>query len=309
MSETIGAINYTWPLDKLTVGYGQGISVNMAQILQAYTAIFNEGTMVKPYVVEKVVNSKTQEIVEQNETSIIGQAIKPETAKHVQDLMRLVVEYETGTGRFYKVDEVDILAKTGTAQLIVDKEYSKDQYIYSVVIGLPADNPEIMIYYAFNAPVNNNAHVGTTPIKQLIRTVALVNNYRKQVDNQESNVVVTEINDFELKNYINHSLNYALDDLRVHTNQIIVLGDGNSVINQYPKSNMRIINNQPIFLLTDTKNLRMVDIIGMNKKDVLSLFELMDVKVVLVGEGLAVSSSLEVDQEIRGDEVIEVHFE
>ena len=103
--------------------------------------------------------------------------------------------------------------------------------------------------------------------------------------------------------------NYALDDLRVHTNQIIVLGDGNSVINQYPKSNMRIINNQPIFLLTDTKNLRMVDIIGMNKKDVLSLFELMDVKVVLVGEGLAVSSSLEVDQEIRGDEVIEVHFE
>ena len=309
MSETIGSINYTWPLDKLTVGYGQGISVNMAQILQAYTAIFNEGTMVKPYVVEKVVNSKTQEIVEQNETSIIGQAIKPETAKHVQDLMRLVVEYKTGTGHFYKVDEVDILAKTGTAQLIVDKEYSKDQYIYSVVIGLPADNPEIMIYYAFNAPVNNNAHVGTTPIKQLIRTVALVNNYRKQVDNQESNVVVTEINDFELKNYINHSLNYALDDLRVHTNQIIVLGDGNSVINQYPKSNMRIINNQPIFLLTDTKNLRMVDIIGMNKKDVLSLFELMDVKVVLVGEGLAVSSSLEVDQEIRGDEVIEVHFE
>jgi len=41
MSETIGSINYTWPLDKLTVGYGQGISINIAQNLKGYSAVFN----------------------------------------------------------------------------------------------------------------------------------------------------------------------------------------------------------------------------------------------------------------------------
>ena len=309
MSETIGSINYTWPLDKLTVGYGQGISINMAQILQAYTAIFNEGTMVKPYLVEKVINSKTNEVIESNGTTVIGQAIKPETADKVQSLMDLVVNYETGTGRFYKVDEVNILAKTGTAQLIVDNEYSKDQYIYSVVIGLPADNPEIMIYYAFNAPVNNSAHVETTPIKQLVRTVALVNNYRNEKTTGENLVIVSDVNDFELKNYTNHSLDYALNDLQNKSNKIHVLGDGSTVINQYPKSDINILSNQPIFLLTSTNNIQMIDLLGMNKKDVLSFFELIGAKYNLVGEGVVVSSSLAVLDIINLNEVIEVVFE
>ena len=309
MSETIGSINYTWPLDKLTVGYGQGISINMAQMLQAYTAIFNEGTVVKPYLVEKVVNTKTNQIIESNSTTVIGQAIKPETAKKVQDLMNLVVTYETGTGRFYQVDEVDILAKTGTAQLIVDKEYSKDQYIYSVVIGLPADNPEIMIYYAFNAPVNNRAHIETTPVKQLVRQVALVNNYRKNQSAGESLVVITDVNDFELKNFVNHSLDYALSNLESKSNKVIVLGDGSTVIDQYPKSNINILNNQPIFLLSSTNNIRMIDVLGMSKKDILALFDLIGAKYNLVGEGLAVSSSLAIDEMINLNEVIEVQFE
>ncbi len=309
MSETIGSINYTWPLDKLTVGYGQGISINMAQILQAYTAIFNEGTMVKPYLVEKVINSKTNEVIESNGTTVIGQAIKPETADKVQSLMDLVVNYETGTGRFYKVDEVNILAKTGTAQLIVDNEYSKDQYIYSVVIGLPADNPEIMIYYAFNAPVNNSAHVETTPIKQLVRTVALVNNYRNEKTTGENLVIVSDVNDFELKNYTNHSLDYALNDLQNKSNKIHVLGDGSTVINQYPKSDINILSNQPIFLLTSTNNIQMIDLLGMNKKDVLSFFELIGAKYNLVGEGVVVSSSLAMLDIINLNEVIEVVFE
>ena len=297
------------PLDKLTVGYGQGISINMAQILQAYTAIFNEGTIIKPYLVEKVINSKTNEIIESNDTTVIGQAIKPETAKKVQSLMDLVVNYETGTGRFYKVDEVNILAKTGTAQLIVDNEYSKDQYIYSVVIGLPADNPEIMIYYAFNAPVNNSAHVETTPVKQLVRTVALVNDYRNEKTTGENLVVVSDIDDFKLKNYINHSLEYTLNDLKNNSNKIFVLGDGKTVINQYPKANINILSNQPIFLLSSNSNIQMIDLMGMNKKDVLSFFELIGAKYNLVGEGIVVHSNLNVNDIINLNEVIEVHFE
>jgi penicillin-binding protein 2B len=308
MSETIGSINYTWPLDKITVGYGQGISINMAQLLQAYSAIFNDGTMVKPYIVSSVVNSKTNEIIENNETTIIGQAIKAETAQKVQDLMNLVVNYETGTGRFYKVEEVDILAKTGTAQLIVDNEYSKDEYIYSVVIGLPADDPEIMIYYAFKAPLNNNAHVETTPIKQLIRQVSLVNNYRKD-KTVENTMITIDIDEFELDNYINHSLEYALNELELKTNRIYIIGSGNTIINQYPKPNPNMLSNQPIFLLTNYDDILMIDYLGMNKKDLVAYFEFIGVDYIFTGEGIAVSSSIEVGELINIDEVIEVHFE
>jgi penicillin-binding protein 2B len=264
--------------------------------------------MVKPYLVSEVINAKTSEIIEKNETTVIGQAIKPETAQKVQDLMNLVVNYETGTGRFYKVDEVDILAKTGTAQLIVDSAYSKDEYIYSVVVALPADNPEIMIYYAFKAPVNNNAHVETTAIKQLIRQVALVNNYRKDQSDVPNVEVTISINDFSLKNYINHSLEYALNDLANKANKIVVLGSGNTIINQYPKATNTILSNQPLFLLTDYQNLTMIDYIGMNKKDLIAYFDLMGVKYNFIGEGLAVVSNLEVGQTINLNEVVEVEF-
>jgi len=308
MSETIGSINYTWPLDKLTVGYGQGISTNMAQILQAYTAIFNNGVMVKPYIVDKVINSKTNEVIEKNETIEIGQAIKPETAKKVQDLMNLVVNYEAGTGRFYKVEEVDILAKTGTAQLIVNNEYSKDQYIYSVVIGLPADNPEILVYYAFKAPVNNSAHVETTPIKQLIRTVALVNNYRNEKSTSNNLVNISEMNHFILKNFTNHSLNFVLDDLQTKSSKIFVLGNGSTIINQYPKSDINVLSNQPVFLLTSTNNIQMIDIMGMSKKDVLSFFELIGAKYKFSGEGIAYYCNLNEGDYINLNEVIEVQF-
>lgn len=308
MSETIGSINYTWPLDKLTVGYGQGISINMAQLLQAYTAIFNDGIMVKPYIVSEVINSKTNEIIEKNDTTVIGQAIKSETAQKVQDLMNMVVNYETGTGRFYKVDEVDILAKTGTAQLIVDSAYSKDEYIYSVVVALPADDPEIMIYYAFKAPVNNNAHVETTAIKQLVRQVALVNNYRKDQFTETNIEVTISIDDYQLKNFINHSLEYALSDLLNKSNKIYVLGTGDTIINQYPKETNTILNNQPLFLLTDYQNLTMIEYVGLNKKDLIAYFELIGVKYNFIGEGLAIMSNVEVGQTINLNEVIEVEF-
>jgi len=309
MSETIGSINYTWPLDKITVGYGQGISINMAQILQAYTAIFNDGVMVKPYIVSEVINSKTNEVIEKNDTTVIGQAIKAETAQKVQDLMNMVVNYETGTGRFYKVDEVDILAKTGTAQLIIDSEYSKNEYIYSVVVALPADNPEIMIYYAFKAPVNNNAHVETTAIKQLIRQVALVNNYRKDQTNNINLELTITIDDYSLNNYINHSLEYTLSDLANKSNKIYVLGNGDTIINQYPKSTNTILSNQPLFLLTNYQELKMIDYVGLNKKDLIAYFDLIGVKYIFVGEGLAKTSNVEVGQTINIGEVIEVEFQ
>lgn len=309
MNETIGSINYTWPLDKLTVGYGQGISLNMAQILQAYTAIFNEGKLVKPYVLDEIFNAKTKEVIQKTDVQVIGQAIQAETASKVQSLMYDVVYGERGTGQYYKVDEVSILAKTGTAQMIIDGEYSKDQYIYSVVIGLPADKPEVMVYYAFKAPVNNMAHVDTNPIKQLLRQIALVNDYREAVDAQLTQEKEASLTSIPFKNYINHSLDYAYRDLLSMEDRIIILGDGDRIIDQYPKDVEHILSTQNIYFLTSYDNIVLPDLIGKSKKDIQAFVNLSGVNAIYSGEGNAVSMNIETGTIIDSTMTLEVVFE
>lgn len=308
LSESMGNINFSWPYEKLTVGFGQGITVNMLQLMQAYTAIFNDGTMVKPYLVESIVDPLTHVSSYQAKVTTIGQPIKAETAQAVQKLMYKVTQSTpvAGTGRAYNVDEVDILAKTGTAQIYVDGQYSDTEFLYSVMIGLPADHPKVMVYYAFRAPATLNAHFKTEAVQQLLHQVSLVYNLRKDAPTSSATLRPVSIEPFTLPSYINHSLTYVLNDLSTKTTNITQLGNGLSVIDQYPQAQNEILPSQRIFLLTSRDVHTLIDLSGLSQKDVIAYFNLIGHAVTFVGEGNVVSQSLPPDSELQSDSVVEV---
>lgn len=305
LPESTGVINFSWPYEKLTVGFGQGITVNMMQMMQAYSAIMNDGTMVKPYIVDSIVNPTTHEVITKGETEIVGQPIKAETAAQMVDLMYKVSHDPKGTALAYNVDEVEIIAKTGTAQIYKDGAYSDDEFLYSVMIGLPADDPEIMIYYAYRAPATLNAHYKTDAIQQLLHQVALVYNFRKSDE-----PVITEISkplsSFELPNFINHSLNYAKDYLSDKSSDVTVIGQGSSILDQYPNAMANVLSTQPIYLLTDKNDLTMPDLIGRSRKDVLAYFKLIGLEVSIQGEGYVIEQTIVEGTPLTSDTVVEV---
>ena len=51
LSNKPGEMQFTYALEKLSTGFGQAINVNALQMAQAFSAIFNDGTMMRPYVV------------------------------------------------------------------------------------------------------------------------------------------------------------------------------------------------------------------------------------------------------------------
>lgn len=295
LNDTIGTINFEWPYDKLTVGFGQGITINMMQLMQAYTAIFNEGVMVKPYIIESIKNPIEQSVEYQAEVSIIGQPIQASTASQMQDLMFRVTQDEptAGTGRAYNVEGLDILAKTGTAQLFIDGKYSDEEFLYSVMIGLPADQPKYMLYYAFRAPATLNAHFKTEAVQQIITTIAREYNLREE--DIEIKISNTSIDSFELPNFVNHSLEYALDYLSNKSEMVYVLGDELTVMSQYPNENLNTLNTQPIFLLTDLDQINMIDLTGMSLKDVIAFAKLCDLNLEIVGDGNVINQSIQID--------------
>jgi penicillin-binding protein 2B len=306
-SETLGQINFRFPIERLAVGYGQGLTVNMAQMLQAYTAIFNEGVLVRPYLVERLVDAYTQQDIKKTRPTILGQAIQPASAQKMIDLMALAVEDPRATGQHYRIDEVDIVAKTGTAQIAVGGNYVNDEFLYSVAIGLPRENPEIIIYYAFRAPATLNAHVFTDPVRKLILRTAIVMDYRKP------NLETTTLNKHQDRithypNLINLSSAEAVQQLS-EFNRVLLIGTGETVLRQHPSGNQWINNQQPIFLLTDDRNPTLPDLSGLLRKDVLAFFELLGRSPSLIGEGQVIAQSWAPGDRLNAIDELEVRFE
>ena len=63
-----GKILYNWPLEKLTTAFGQGSTMTPIQQMKAASAIANEGKMMKPYVIDKVVDPNTGKVITENKT-------------------------------------------------------------------------------------------------------------------------------------------------------------------------------------------------------------------------------------------------
>jgi cell division protein FtsI/penicillin-binding protein 2 len=138
----ISALSDPNPIYLATASFGQGISVTPLQLAIGYSAIVNEGKLVKPYIVEKIV-SKDGEIIEETVPQIVGQVISPQTAKLVSGMLVSVVK--NGHATLAQVDGYLVGGKTGTAQ-VPDLEkggYSADT-IHTFAGFAPLNNPRFV---------------------------------------------------------------------------------------------------------------------------------------------------------------------
>ena len=112
--EASGKVNFYYPSEVATASFGQGVSVTPIQMLQALTAVANDGVMLKPYIVDKIVDSKGN-VVLQNSKTELGRVATKNTTDKIRDLMETVVT--EGTGSNYNMPGYNLIAKTGTAQI------------------------------------------------------------------------------------------------------------------------------------------------------------------------------------------------
>ncbi len=103
--------------DTAASAFGQGTAVTPIQQIQAATAIANGGKMMRPYVIDRIVDANTNEIIEQHEPEAAGEPISEQTADNMLDLMEKVISSSEGTGRPYYLEGFQVAGKTGTAQI------------------------------------------------------------------------------------------------------------------------------------------------------------------------------------------------
>lgn len=137
-----------YPIDLATASFGQGLSVTPLQLLVGVSAIANDGVLMKPIVVSRIIDEKGKKI--EIKPKIKYSVIKATTARLMTEMM--VNAVEKGEAKWTKIDNYKIAGKTGTAQIPVAGHYDPEKTIASFVGFFPADTPKISMLVLVDRP-------------------------------------------------------------------------------------------------------------------------------------------------------------
>lgn len=230
-------------VEQATVAFGQGISITPIQLVRAICACVNGGYLYQPYIVHKIVDPKTNDVVYENKGNMIRQVISSETSAKVRDALEGVVT--DGGGKNAYIDGYRIGGKTGTAQRAIDGTYSGNGYILSFVGIAPINDPQIVLYIAMDNPKNCVQYGGTTaaPIaRKILSDVLPALGIQKVTEQKEKAYVYTDVKTFDVENYIG----LKKSEVKSEVYGFEWLGEGDYVIDQLPRVGEKIEEGQKV---------------------------------------------------------------
>ncbi|MBU0648907.1 penicillin-binding protein 2, partial [Patescibacteria group bacterium] len=152
-TEMPGNISSLWSRGEIyaaTASFGQGISVTPLQLVAAFGAIANQGALVKPYIIDKIVYPDGREQVTQEKQ--VRQTISQRAAALLSGMLVTVVE--SGHGTRAAVPGYYVAGKTGTAQVprTDGPGYDPNITIGSFAGFAPAQNPAFVMLVKIDHP-------------------------------------------------------------------------------------------------------------------------------------------------------------
>jgi cell division protein FtsI (penicillin-binding protein 3) len=141
----------TW--DGLTITrmpMGQSVAVTHLQMVMAISAIANDGWLMRPMIVKRLVGADGEVFVNYPPQPV-RQVVSERAARQTVAAMKTVVSTE-GTARKAVMDHYTVAGKTGTAQIPIPGGYMRSKNIHSFIGFFPADSPEVCISVVINQP-------------------------------------------------------------------------------------------------------------------------------------------------------------
>lgn len=301
-NEAAGNKNYQYLIDQIATGYGQTSSFTAMQIVQAFSVFANNGRMVKPYLVDKIIDPNTNEVVHQHKTEMSEPIFSEEAIKKVNELMEAVAYDERGTAKSYAMDDVRILAKTGTAEIADHNGYIQGVTLNSVVSLFPAEDPQYILYIALEKPKTEVYRTFGLVFQDVVRrTLAQLKVYASATVIDNGNLV-----EFEMPNVLNHSINYAKQKLSSNGANFTVFGEGQTVLSQSPAFGELISNKDRVYLVSDQGPYIIPNMTGWSIKDAQRLLTALNIPYTMEGMGFVVSQSIAPDTPYDGSSSIQL---
>ncbi len=148
-----------------TASFGQGIEVTPVQIVKAFSAVANGGSLVKPYLASKIVKDGKEKIIQPQKTE---QILKKDTCQKLTEMMISVIDNGPYAKRA-RVPGYYIAGKTGTSQISwaaygINKKGYSDKTWQSFIGFAPAFSPKFLVLVKLDNPKTKSSEYSATPV-------------------------------------------------------------------------------------------------------------------------------------------------
>ena len=152
------------------VPFGQEMAVTSLQLAMAFSAIANDGLLLKPRLVDRIVDPEGN-VLYTGGRKVVRPVFSPTVARQARLVMQQVIE--RGTGKRCRMKQWTSFGKTGTAQIAGPggMGYPDGAYTGSFVGGAPVDEPRVLCIISVYWPDHTKAYYGGTIAAPFVKQV------------------------------------------------------------------------------------------------------------------------------------------
>ena len=303
-NENKGKLDFKYETEIYNAGFGQGILTTPIQNAKAMTPLTNDGILLEPYLIQKIVDTETGEVTLEHKREEIERVASTQTVQKMISLMDDTVNGIGNTGSGFRIDGGELIGKTGTAQIASENGggyLNGTEDIISSFSGIyPKSDPQIIIYASVKRPSGGSQKPLSNAVKEIVHNVS------RYHGNSDTPVTKIEIVDYKVPSFTNRKVDTAKTALDASGIHYIVIGNGNKVMKQTPGKDEVVTTGDTIYLITNDPQLKIPNVVGLSSKVAKDLLTKMGVKVNLDGVGYVTEQSLPEGTDISEGIVIDL---
>jgi cell division protein FtsI (penicillin-binding protein 3) len=135
-------------INTMTISYGHGLAVSPLQMVSAVAAVVNGGELVPATLLKRPGGDRVA----------VRRVLSRRTSRDMRWLMRLAVQ--NGTGRMADAPGYLVGGKTGTADKLRGRRYSRNARMASFIGAFPMDRPRYVVFAMIDEPKGNKSTYG-----------------------------------------------------------------------------------------------------------------------------------------------------
>lgn len=231
------------PVQLASASFGQSNKITPIQMITAMAAVVNGGKLVKPYVVEKIVDSDNN-TVKSFETVVKRQVISKETSEKMKVILEEAVSGNSGSNAYIKGYRIG--GKSGTSEKL---DGDKNARVASFSGFAPANDPKIIVLVMVDEPSAGHVFgnvVAAPVVTSILSDILPYLGVGPQFTNEE--LAQMEV---IVPNIIGQGVSVARNKLSSQGFKVRVVGSGDKVLKQNPPSGVSAPKDSTIIIYTE----------------------------------------------------------
>ncbi|NLF80048.1 MAG: PASTA domain-containing protein [Clostridia bacterium] len=296
-----------------TISIGQGIAVTPLQMITAACAVANDGVLVKPQIVSRVIDGDT--VVYEQKTEEVRQIISAETAQTLRQLLVGVVT--GGSGTKAAIEGYTIAGKTGTAQKAAGGGYAQGKYVASFLGMVPAEDPELVCLVIVDEPggLFYGSQVAAPIFQSVISDTLRYLNIPPRADADDGIAASQDNATVTVANVVNLPVATAIATLQKLDLNVKLSGSGSIVTAQQPAANSLARAGSTVLLTVSAGGnehddlVTVPDLRGYRFAETANILSVLGLSLEADGSGVAYAQSPDYGQRVRSGSTIKVWFD